>query len=625
MTKNTSRSNSLPSSLLWSIGAATFLAAAILIFAVVLGVRAGQRQIEIQTRQQVGIHLQRAIDYRAEGRASEAMGEYQVVLQLDPDNSAAQEGVESLLQLTGSTAVDPAASTSTPAATPPQQVAAALQPTATPDSRSPIAAPGPTASVDALTAQWETARTAYSAGRWKETADHLLRIQQTNPTFKSVEVADMLYTVYVNLAAEADQADNLEQALAYVDKALALRPDVPELTAAREKAATYLNALAYVGVNWEQTIALLDQLHTLDPNYRDVEDRLQAAHVALGDKLAGEQDWCAAQEQYIAALDIYVTQGLMSKRDQARGACTDAASAAAAGDTLSASVSAAPGALESAARPAGAGPGRGRVLYSARDVVSGRTYIFAQPLAAGAKPQVLVEDGAQPAMRGDGQRLAYINLRSDMGGISAVDPSSGLALRFTSFSEDRLPSWNPEANRVVFASNREGDRRWRIYSVWADADGEVSTLGFGESPAWNPVADLIIFRGCDDTGNRCGLWTMNGAGSNRQPLTDLPGDTHPAWTPDGRSVVFMSNERSTGFDLYTVDLATGSVMRLTDNPAIDGAPAVSPDGAWVAFLSNRDGGWKIWAMPVDGGEAVPIAAPAGELDDWTAQKLQWID
>ena len=88
-------SSRLPHWLLWLIGAATLLAAAIMIMAVVLGVRAGQRQLEIQKRQQVGIHLQRAIDYRSEGDLEAALAEYQRVLLLEPGNVAAVEGIES--------------------------------------------------------------------------------------------------------------------------------------------------------------------------------------------------------------------------------------------------------------------------------------------------------------------------------------------------------------------------------------------------------------------------------------------------------------------------------------------------------------------------------------------------
>ena len=110
-------------------------------------------------------------------------------------------------------------------------------------------------------------------------------------------------------------------------------------------------------------------------------------------------------------------------------------------------------------------------------------------------------------------------------------PATGLNLRFTRFAEDNRPSWSPDGNRFAFGSNREGDRRWRIYVAWADVDGEANNINFGENPAWHPNADTIVFRGCDETGNRCGLWTMTGAGSGRSSLTSVPEDTMPAWSP----------------------------------------------------------------------------------------------
>ncbi|MCS6826305.1 MAG: hypothetical protein NZ553_06810, partial [Caldilinea sp.] len=85
----------------WLIGAITVLAAAILIFSVVLGVRAGQQQVETQRRQQIGIALQRATDFQADGDLRAALAEYQKVLILDADNAIAQEGVQTLLALLG--------------------------------------------------------------------------------------------------------------------------------------------------------------------------------------------------------------------------------------------------------------------------------------------------------------------------------------------------------------------------------------------------------------------------------------------------------------------------------------------------------------------------------------------
>ncbi len=102
MANNRSEDSRLPHWLAWLAGAVTLLAAAMLLLAVVLGVRAGQQQLEIQTRQQVGIHLQRAIDLRTEGNLPGSLAEYQQVLVLDPTNAGAIQGIENLLQIASS-------------------------------------------------------------------------------------------------------------------------------------------------------------------------------------------------------------------------------------------------------------------------------------------------------------------------------------------------------------------------------------------------------------------------------------------------------------------------------------------------------------------------------------------
>jgi hypothetical protein len=53
----------------WMIGAVSLLAVSILVISVVLGIRAGQQQVEVQRRQQVAIALQQALDSQASGNS----------------------------------------------------------------------------------------------------------------------------------------------------------------------------------------------------------------------------------------------------------------------------------------------------------------------------------------------------------------------------------------------------------------------------------------------------------------------------------------------------------------------------------------------------------------------------
>jgi hypothetical protein len=265
----------------------------------------------------------------------------------------------------------------------------------------------------------------------------------------------------------------------------------------------------------------------------------------------------------------------------------------------------------------------GRIYFSALDV-DGRNAIFVVDAAPGAQPVRVVPDAVQPAAQRGGVRLAFHSTRDDMLGLGGFDQATGERLRFAYNVEDAFPTWNPAGNQLLFASTRYGDGRWRLYSVWADGNGEATDLRYGQDPAWHPSADLIAFKGCDEAGGNCGLWLMRSDGSERRSLTNNTGDGRPRWSPDGATLVFMSDQRDGNWELYGVTVADGAVTRLTNSPSNDGLPVISPDGASVAFVSDQDGAWAIWTMPLAGG-AVQSITPIGDLPNWLVQGLDWVE
>jgi len=100
----------------------------------------------------------------------------------------------------------------------------------------------------------------------------------------------------------------------------------------------------------------------------------------------------------------------------------------------------------------------------------------------------------------------------------------------------------------------------------------------------------------------------SGAKSSKEALSLVPTDTlrfetdEGTWmsldvTPDGQHVVF-----DLVGDLYRVPLQGGDAERLTEGMAFDAQPRVSPDGRWIAFISDRDGNDNLWIAHADGSE-----------------------
>lgn len=101
-------------------------------------------------------------------------------------------------------------------------------------------------------------------------------------------------------------------------------------------------------------------------------------------------------------------------------------------------------------------------------------------------------------------------------------------------------------------------------------------------------------------------------------------DITPSLSPDGSTVVFASN-RNEYWDLYTLDLTTGLIGRLTDSPEVEGNPAWSPDRQWIVYDTLIDGQLEISILStVNNGQIIRLTSdPSADQDPvWSPQGRQ---
>lgn len=106
-----------------------------------------------------------------------------------------------------------------------------------------------------------------------------------------------------------------------------------------------------------------------------------------------------------------------------------------------------------------------------------------------------------------------------------------------------------------------------------------------QAPSWSPDGRTIVFVSWRDGNGE--VYAMDADGSGPRNLTQHPAkDVRPAWSPDGRSIAFVSR-RDGQSEVYVMDADGSGKRNLTRDRARDDYPTWSPDGRRIAFLRGR--------------------------------------
>jgi Tol biopolymer transport system component len=214
-----------------------------------------------------------------------------------------------------------------------------------------------------------------------------------------------------------------------------------------------------------------------------------------------------------------------------------------------------------------------------------------------------------PRLSPDGRRVA-VSIQEQEMQIWLYDLSRETLTRFTFEGNTNLnPVWTPDGKRVAFTSNKEGP----LNPFWQLADG--------------------------------------GGGLERLTTSEYV-QVPMSWSPDGQLLTFIEINPTTGFDIWALrmgDPSPGSgqapsaglgqvrkAQPFLRTPFNESAPRFSPDGRWLAYISNESGRNEVYVQPYPGpggkwqisteGGGEPVWNPNGrELFYRSGDKMMAVD
>ena len=185
----------------------------------------------------------------------------------------------------------------------------------------------------------------------------------------------------------------------------------------------------------------------------------------------------------------------------------------------------------------------------------------------------------------------------------------------------RQPRVSPDGQRVAVTIEEQETQLW-LYDLSQET---LSRLTFGGNlnalPTWTVDGKRIVYQS-NREGQRNLFWQLaDGSGGLERLTTSEFVDAPMSWSPDGKLLAFYEATPTTGFDLWVLRLSDRKAQPFLRTPFNESVPQFSPDGRWLAYVSNESGRNEIyvqsypglagkWQISTEGGQE-PVWNPNG--------------
>ncbi len=255
---------------------------------------------------------------------------------------------------------------------------------------------------------------------------------------------------------------------------------------------------------------------------------------------------------------------------------------------------------------------------------------------------------AGPSWSPEYSRIAYSARLTNQSKIfiMTADGSANKQLTFGE-GDDKFPTWAPDGTHIAYISYIDKVPNLFIIDIYGENKKQLTFAEGGDAvlwPSFSPVCDTIAYT-YNQEGGEVGarILTIKSDGTEMlefmEPSVSREHFAHPGWSPDGKTIYFISGDKSSHTEIWKVDYYKVihnlsapeedryddiGLMKLTNLVSIGAAatfrPRVSPNGEQIVFCggipTEKPSGYNLITVNIDGSNPINITSAISEACNW---------
>jgi Tol biopolymer transport system component/predicted Ser/Thr protein kinase len=228
-----------------------------------------------------------------------------------------------------------------------------------------------------------------------------------------------------------------------------------------------------------------------------------------------------------------------------------------------------------------------------------------------------------PAFSPDGNQVAFSAHDGPRPGIYTMLIGGEKPVQLTDNQNDCCPTWSPDGKQIAFLRNSDSGDKWDFYAIPAFGGrarhlytGAAETWWYCDKLDWSPDGKFLMFSEFvdEDDSAPAPLALLSLSDLTVRHITSPAShqfDCGGSFSPDGSNVVFVRSSLNGSLgDLFVLKLGDSDPIRLTSGNS-GGPPAWTADGKEIVFSSAMGGLQNLWRMPATGGTPRPVEGASG--------------